>query len=84
MTIFNQAQKLQFSMALPLKESIMFLEGTPYQTGSDYPDDFLSMSVGEIQSGLIEDEERDYGEELEPDQDYREYQNNEISSLNSK
>ena len=42
--IANPTQKLEFAMALPARESIQFLEGTKYITGSDYSTKELNMT----------------------------------------
>jgi len=57
MTIFQQAEQLKYSMELPFgsKESIMLLDGTPYQCGSDYSPEFLDKSLEEIDNDIIQE-----------------------------
>jgi len=50
MTIFKQAEQLKYSMELPFmsKESVMLLDGIPYQCGSDYSPEYLNQSLQEL------------------------------------
>lgn len=89
--IFHKNEEIEYANILPAKEAIMFIQGIKYQTGSDYSEQYLNTSVGELKDihnqqicDEIEDQEYMYGEELEYDQDYRDYIDQEIEALNSR
>ena len=43
-----QAEKIEFALVLPAKESVMFLNGDHYETGSDYSKKELGTSVEDM------------------------------------
>ena len=46
--ILHEAEALEYQECLPSKEAVMFLQGNKYQTGSDYSNDILGMSLEEL------------------------------------
>ena len=47
--LVDQARDITWASILPAREAIMFQEGIPYLTGSDYSDSMLNTSLEDIE-----------------------------------